>query len=311
MLTRAAALQVLQRKIGLLSIQLAIEEHLQLKRELAAAVLDLVRGIRSWQHHGSSEQGVLAESIGRVPFGSYRYPKARQSIPVPDSRHHVGGQHRLPSAAVTDRTLPRTVDALVPLALLEAVRLVDAPDGDLEAELVPELRNKRLGLSETVYAQVRRYNVAVRRGQRIPFDEAVALAKLVGRRTDAEVVLRSAGRYLANESYARVAPLSRAIMRSVPGMLARPMALRHMRRIAVRYLGGAIARVGSSVLLSVPSSVTLDTGPRETGCSFQEATLRELLKLLVDGAGAVDHVRCASRGEGVCEWRAEWRAVGR
>ncbi len=212
---------------------------------------------------------------------------------------------------MTDKTLPRTVDALVPLALLEAVRLVDAPDGDLEAELVPELRNKRLGLSETVYAQVRRYNEAVRRSQRIPFDEAVALARLVGRRTDAEVVFRSAGRYLANGSYARVAPLSRAVMRTVPGMLARPTALRHMRRIAVRYLGGSVARVGSSVLLSVPSSVTLDTGPRETGCSFQEATLRELLKLLVDGAGAVDHVRCASRGEGVCEWRAEWRAAGR
>ncbi len=212
---------------------------------------------------------------------------------------------------MTDKTLPRTVDALVPLALLEAVRLVDAPDGDLEAELVPELRNKRLGLSETVYAQVRRYNEAVRRSQRIPFDEAVALARLVGRRTDAEVVFRSAGRYLANGSYARVAPLARAVMRTVPGMLARPTALRHMRRIAVRYLGGSVARVGSSVLLSVPSSVTLDTGPRETGCSFQEATLRELLKLLVDGAGAVDHVRCASRGEGVCEWRAEWRAAGR
>jgi predicted hydrocarbon binding protein len=203
------------------------------------------------------------------------------------------------------------VDALLPLSLLEAVRLVDAPDGDLEAELVPELRNKRLGLSETVYAQVRRYNEAVRRNQRIPFDEAVALAKLVGRRTDAEVVFRSAGRFLANEAYAQVAPLSRTIMSSLPGMLARPVALRHMRRIAERYLGGEIARVGSSVLLSVPGSVTLETGPRQSGCTFQEATLRELLKLLVDGAGAVDHVRCASRGEGVCEWRAEWRAAGR
>ena len=100
----------------------------------------------------------------------------------------------------------RTVDALLPLALLEAVRLVDAPDGDLEAELVPELRNKRLGLSETVYAQVRRYAEAVRRAQRIPFEEAVALARLVGRRTDAEVVFRSAGRFLAKEAFAQISP---------------------------------------------------------------------------------------------------------
>ena len=27
----------------------------------------------------------------------------------------------------------------------------------------------------------------------------------------------------------------------------------------------------------------------------------------VGGSGAVEHVRCVARGEGVCEWRAEWR----
>jgi predicted hydrocarbon binding protein len=200
------------------------------------------------------------------------------------------------------------VDALLPLAFLEAVRLVDAPDGDLEAELVPELRNKRLGLSETVYAQVRRYNEAMRRGQRIAFDEAVALARLVGRRADAEVVFRSAGRYIANQAFDRIAPTTRSVLRILPGMLARPIALGQIRRISERYLQGEVRRVGSSVMLQVAGSVTLETGPRQSGCTFYEATLRELLRLLVDGAGAVDHVRCASRGEGTCEWRAEWRA---
>ena len=241
-------------------------------------------------------------------FGGSRCRPLRR-LPLPNGS--VPPRYRLPSAAVTDRLTAHTVDALLPLALLQAVRLVDAPDGDYEAELVPELRNKRLGLSETVYAQVRRYNEAVRRGQRIPFNEAVALARLVGRRVDAEVVFRSAGRFLANEAYARIAPPSRGVMSSLPGMLARPLALRHMRRIAVRYLGGEVSRVGSSVLLSVIGSVTLDAGPRQSGCAFYEATLRELLRLLVDGAGAVDHVRCASRHEGVCEWRAEWRDAAR
>ena len=41
------------------------------------------------------------------------------------------------------------VDPLLPLSLLEAVRTVDLPEGDLEAEFVAELRNKRLGLSDT------------------------------------------------------------------------------------------------------------------------------------------------------------------
>ena len=59
-----------------------------------------------------------------------------------------------------------TVDALLPLSLLEAVRDVDTPEGAAETEFVDELRNKRLGLSDTVYSQIKRYTEAVRRNQR-------------------------------------------------------------------------------------------------------------------------------------------------
>src|SRR3954447_19555657 len=93
------------------------------------------------------------------------------------------------------------VDALLPLSFLEAVRTVDTPEGDFETEYVPELRNKRLGLSDTVYAQIKRYTDAAKRQQRVPSDEAAAIAKLLGRRPDAEAVFRSAGRYLAKEAY--------------------------------------------------------------------------------------------------------------
>ena len=93
-----------------------------------------------------------------------------------------------------------TVDSLLPLSFLEAVRNVDTPDDDPDTELVAELRNKRLGLSDTVYAQIRRYSDAVKRSQRTVRDEAVALARLIGRRPDAEAVFRAAGRYLANEA---------------------------------------------------------------------------------------------------------------
>src|SRR5947207_7016097 len=105
-----------------------------------------------------------------------------------------------------------TVDALLPLSLLEAVRDVDTPDGEFEAEFVPELRNKRLGLSETVYAQIRRYADSVRRSQRAAADEAVALAKLIGRRPDAEAVFRSAGRFLAGEAYRTISPVVRRLI---------------------------------------------------------------------------------------------------
>jgi hypothetical protein len=202
-----------------------------------------------------------------------------------------------------------TVDALLPLSLLEAVRNVDTPVDDLDAELVPELRNKRLGLSDTVYAQIRRYTDAVKRNQRTAQDEAVALARLIGRRSDAEAVFRAAGRFLAGEAYQTISPVARRMMLTLPAMLARPIALRHARRIAARYFNGTVARVGASVVLEVRESVTLDTAPKSVGCSYYEAGLHELLKLLVNGGGSVEHVRCAARNEGACSWRAEWRAA--
>lgn|SRR5687768_2367604 len=202
-----------------------------------------------------------------------------------------------------------TVDALLPLSLLEAVRNMDTPVDDLEAEFVHELRNKRLGLSETVYAQIRRYSDAVKRNQRTATDEAVALAKLIGRRPDADEVFRAAGRFLAGEAYQTIPGFTRRVMLFLPSLLARPIALRSARRIAQRYFNGRVSRVGSSVLLEVSSSVTIDSGPRGSGCAYYETGLRELLRLLVNGAGPVEHVRCASRGEGSCQWRAEWRPV--
>src|SRR5437588_7202018 len=137
-----------------------------------------------------------------------------------------------------------TVDALLPLSLLEAVRDVDTPQGDFEAEFVPELRNKRLGLSETVYAQIRRYAESVRRSQRAESDEVVALARLIGRRPDAEAVFRSAGRFLAYEAYRTISPVTRRLLLVLPSMLARPLALRYARRIAERYFDGTVSRLG-------------------------------------------------------------------
>lgn len=203
-----------------------------------------------------------------------------------------------------------TVDPLLPLSLLEAVRTVDLPEGDLEAEFVAELRNKRLGLSPTVFAKIKRFGEAVRRRQPLSFDEANGIATLIGRRPDAEAVFREAGRNLARQSYHTISPLTRRMTLTLPAILSRTIALRHVRRIAERYLAGEIRRVGSTILLVVPKSVTLETAPRQGGCAYYESALRELMQLLVGGVGAVEHVRCEGRGEGSCEWRADWRPIG-
>jgi predicted hydrocarbon binding protein len=202
-----------------------------------------------------------------------------------------------------------TVDPLLPLSLLEAVRNVDTPQGELEAEFVAELRNKRLGLSDTVHAQIKRYVDAVRRQQRPPQEEAVALAKLIGRRPDAEAVFRAAGRHLAKEAYLTLSQTVRRVIDILPSLLARPIALRKARRLMARYFEGRIRRVGNYLVMVVPESVTSNSAPRGAGCAYYEAGLRELLRLLIGSSAAVEHVECVSRGDARCEWRAEWRPV--
>jgi len=204
-----------------------------------------------------------------------------------------------------------TVDALLPLSLLEAVRNVDTPSDQLDAEYVDELRNKRLGLSDTIYAQIKRHNEAVKRGHRTGQEESVALAKLIGRRPDAEAVFRAAGRYMARQAYRTISPVTRKMMRLLPSAVARPLAFRHSKKIVARSLNGNVRRVGNFLVVDVPRSITLDTAPGGVGCTYYEATLRELLLLMIGSIGAVEHTRCAGRGEGTCEWRADWRSFDR
>ena len=124
-------------------------------------------------------------------------------------------------------------------------------------------------------------------------------------------MFRAAGRYLAQESYLTISPFTRGLLRALPASAARPIALRRARKIAERYLNGNVRRIGQFLLLEVPESVTIGTAPASIGCVYYEATLRELLRLLIGGIGAIDHVRCTGRGEGTCEWRADWRTFDR
>ena len=156
-----------------------------------------------------------------------------------------------------------------------------------------------------------RYTEAVRRNHRTAQDETIALARLIGRRPDAEAVLRAAGRFLAREAYMTVSPVTRGVLKVMPSMISRPLAFRKTRRIAQRYLNGTVRRVGQFVLLEVPRSVTLGVAPGSTGCAFYESSLREVLRLLVGVTGAVEHTRCEGRQEGSCEWRADWRGADR
>jgi len=213
-----------------------------------------------------------------------------------------------PAAGVVPLTLTGSpVDALIPLALLESVRALDLPAADLDTELVHELRNKRFGLSDIVYMQIKRYAEAVRRQQRVPFDEVLALARLVGRRPDADLVFREAGRRFARAALSSVSATTRRAGRSLPGPIGRPIALRSLRAVCHRLLDGRLERQGATLLLEVRSPVTADAAPDGSGCGFHEAALRELLLGLTGVDHAIQAVACLSRGDRTCQWRTDWR----
>src|SRR5439155_10350627 len=126
----------------------------------------------------------------------------------------------------------------------------------------------------------KRHSEAAKRGHRTGQDESVALAKLIGRRPDAEAVFRAAGRFMARQSYRTISPVTRKMMRLLPSAMARPLAFRHAKKIAARYLNGNVRRVGTFLLLDVPRSITLGTAPGSIGCTYYESSLRDLLRLL-------------------------------
>jgi hypothetical protein len=173
-----------------------------------------------------------------------------------------------------------SVDPLVPLSLLEAVREADRLDGDGEAEYAPEFVNKRLGTTDTVYAQIRRYTEAARRGQPIDESEVVALARLIGRRPDAIELFRNAGVLTARAAYGRLSVVKRGSVNYLPRIVAHPMARRQARKLLARYFGAVLNRSGPALLMDVPAGAPVSAGATEPGRAYYDAALRELLTLL-------------------------------
>ncbi len=153
-----------------------------------------------------------------------------------------------------------------------------------------------------------RYRYTVRRGNTIGRDEGAAIARLLARRPDAEIVFRAAGRHVARAYFATLSSATRGVLVSLPGLLTRPIALRRLRRLSARFLAGSVKRVGGFVFLAVEDAVAADNEGGDVGAVFYESALREYIALLVGGSGAVDLTRPGTKGAHY-EWRAEWRAA--
>jgi hypothetical protein len=188
------------------------------------------------------------------------------------------------------------VPAAIPLSLLGAIRNLDTPLADGLSDISPELGARRLGLSSTVAAQIRRYQEQVERSEAVPGDEAVSVFRLVGRRTDAELVFADAGRraarYTADTSFAR----ARARLGGRAAWRGATMIVRETFDGELRF-----PEPDAEVRLSDPLSIR--AWPEGEACGFYGAAFGELLRLVTGFEGVLYHVACRGRGDHDCIWR--------
>lgn len=196
------------------------------------------------------------------------------------------------------------VSAVLPLAVLEAMRGLDAPVPDELDEFHQDLSAKRFGMSRTVEAQIERFEELARAGRRVPADELVALFRLAGRRADAGLVFTDAGRRAGRRAARGVASTVAGTRRALPGGLGRVVGFRAARQRAERVIGGTLERAEDVPQATVEQAPSVVATPDGAACAFYGAAFAQLLRELTDFEGAMLHVRCRARGDAACVWRA-------
>lgn len=198
---------------------------------------------------------------------------------------------------------PPDTHAILPLAVLEAMRNLDSPTDEDAAEYVDELLKKRLGLSDTVAAQIARYDLGVRRGRAVAPEEFEQILRLAGRRPDAALVFADAGRRASRRAMAQLAPPTRWGARYLPRVLRRAIGFRAARRCLREVFAASLVREEGAVLARVRHAMPVQATPDGAACGFYAAGVVELLRQLMSFDGAVRHPRCRARGDERCEWR--------
>jgi hypothetical protein len=200
-----------------------------------------------------------------------------------------------------------TVNAIVPLALLEAIRNLDTPlDDGLAAELASDAIAKRLGLSDTVAAQIERYKEMVDRRDPVSAEEATQVFRLVGRRADATLVYADAGRraarYGARSNGSR--PLG-ALGRVLPDQMQRNLGVKRARKVANQvFLVDLVDDPKGTLGVRLTDTLATRSGVEGNGCHFYTSLLAELLRVTSGFEGSMVHERCLGRGDDACRWRA-------
>ena len=192
----------------------------------------------------------------------------------------------------------RRIAPIVALALLEVIRDQDLPGEVLADEDVSLTLPRRLGLSDVVENQIRRYREAVRKRRRVSDEEFADLVRLVVRRSDSEDVFRQVGRRLADVDEEA---------RGVPGILPRRVVLGLARRRAGRRLKALFGRKvgsfpGGAFGLEGRDLIFIGSDPGGDACFLVSGLLEGVAGRYGLGSGVITHPDCEAYGADLCRW---------
>lgn len=192
---------------------------------------------------------------------------------------------------------PPRVQARVALVLLETLRSQDLPGEILDDEDLTLTLPRRLGLSDVIEAQIRRYRQEARRHRRIPLSEVVDLMRLVVRRPDSEEVFKVVGEGLTTASEA---PGWRKIYpRRLAFRLART---RIQRRLRVLFGSPVVRTVQTPFTLEALGDVLLRGDPGGDACAIVTGIAQSVLRAYGLGDATVIHSECRGRSQESCLW---------
>lgn len=200
-------------------------------------------------------------------------------------------------AAATDTH--RRVSPTVALRVFEVIQRLDRPSEILEDEDPSLTMPRRLGLSEVVDRQIKRYAEAVRRRERLSDAELFELVQLVIRRQDASEVFCQAGQSLAS-SHSKVAAAGVRLLPEGAGFaIARRRVSRGLRRLFGRRIGGFAA---NPFTLEGRSLLFWQADPSGHACAFVTGFCQGVFDDTMAPGPRVDHVQCEARGDDRCRW---------
>ncbi len=201
------------------------------------------------------------------------------------------------------------INAMVPLAVLEAVRSLDRPTSAVLEELPQDFVPKRLGASRTVQGQIERYARLAGQGSGVGVEELIQLLRLVGRRNDAGLVFSDAGRRAARHAMRTMPAAARGLHRALPTKARHRMGFRLARGIAHRVFGvtASLDEAGRITVEGSPPSI--EAVPEGSACALYGSGVSELLRTLAGFEGDMVHARCRGRGGDVCCWKTATQEV--